>query len=62
MSRMEEIARLLNISLEIAEKVLDEMDMTGIDYSECEQSEFDETARNCYAYLTRYEVKGVSNG
>ncbi len=48
MSRTEEIAKLLNVSLEVAEKVHDLMDESGIDYSECEQSEFDDTAHECY--------------
>ncbi len=52
MNRTQEIARLLDVSIEIAEKVRDEMDDSGIDYSECEQAEFDDTARACYAEIT----------
>ena len=48
MTRTQEIAKLLSVSIEMAEKVRDEMDDSGIDYSECEQSEFDNTARACY--------------
>ena len=48
MNRTQEIAKLLNVSTEVAEKVRDAMDDSGIDYSECEQSEFDDTARACY--------------
>jgi len=48
MTRTQEIAKLLNVSIEIAEKVRDEMDNSGIDYSECDQAEFDATARACY--------------
>lgn len=48
MTRTQEIAKLLNVSIKVAEKVRDEMDNSGIDYSECEQAEFDKTARACY--------------
>jgi len=54
MTRIEEIAKLLNISNEMAEKVLQEMD---IDFSECEQKEFEACARSSYNYITRYEIK-----
>jgi len=55
MSRKQEIANLLNVSDEVAKKVLDEMNMSEVNFSECTQAEFDATARECYQYITRYE-------
>lgn len=55
MNRTQEIAKLLNVPIETAEKVRDVMDDSGIDYSECEQSEFDDTARACYKLVITTE-------
>jgi len=46
-----EIAALLNISLEEAVKVQDEMECNGIDYSECTKAEFKREAKFAYANL-----------
>lgn len=45
MTRIEELMNLLNISKDEAELVLFDMECSALDFSECEQSEFDEQAR-----------------
>ena len=47
-----EIAKILNISLEDAVKVQDEMECNGIDYSECTKAEFKREAKYAYSTLS----------
>jgi len=51
MTRTNEIATLLKINEEQVELVRDQMDYSGIDYSECTQAEFDACARKCFAAI-----------
>ena len=51
MKRIQEIAKLLNISEEIAFKVLEQMFLLGIDFSECSNKEFKNTAKEVFANI-----------
>lgn len=43
-----DIAKLLKVDLETAEKVQYEMECWGLDFSECSKREFNEVARECF--------------
>ena len=43
-----DIAKLLKIDLETAEKVQYEMECWGLDFSECSKREFNQVARECF--------------
>lgn len=47
-----EIAKILNISLEVAVKVQYEMECNGIDYSECSNAQFKREAKLAYNTLS----------
>lgn len=51
MGRVREIAKLLGISVQTAGLVLTEMEMSGLDFSECSQAEFEQAAREAYLTL-----------
>lgn len=51
-----DIMRVLNLDEGAADKVRDEMDRTGIDYSECTAAEFNSTARRCHARVKEREA------
>lgn len=46
-----EIANLLNISLEMALKVQDEMECNGFDFSEATDRQFNREAKMCFAVI-----------
>jgi len=51
MKRHLEIAKLLNISEQLAYDVLDQMFLSGIDFSQCTRKEFNSVAKECYAII-----------
>lgn len=51
MGRIQEIMKRLGVTQEIAEQVLEEMEMSGLDFSECTQREFNMAMNEAY-----YEV------
>lgn len=51
MSVTKEIAKLLHIDADTAERVRHGMDEAGIDYSECSVREFNSAARSAYDTL-----------
>ena len=46
-----EIAALLGVSLEYARRVQDAMELSGLDFSECTQREFNRAAREAFAAM-----------
>ena len=52
MTRIDEIACILNVTKEIAQRVLDEMDKSEIDYSECTQEQFNQCAIRSLRLIT----------
>ncbi len=58
LTRTEEIAQLLGVTIEVAEAVREEMDCSGLDYSECTQAEFNACAKESFNYLYRYMMEG----
>lgn len=57
LTRTEEIAQLLGVTIEVAEAVREEMDCSGLDYSECTQAQFNAQAKASFEYLYRYMMK-----
>lgn len=57
LTRTEEIAQLLGVTIEVAEVVREEMDCSRFDYSECTQEEFNACAKASFEYLYRYMMK-----
>lgn len=47
-----EIAKILNVSLEEARKVQDEMECNGFDFSEATDRQFKREAKYCYETIT----------
>jgi len=46
-----DVIKLLKIDEKMADKVLSEMQASGLDFSECSTREFNEVAKLCYDFV-----------